>query len=76
MPSHILFVCQSCHHSSEDRPKEQPTNSTRLLEHLNTLTTEQPNKFETQPVGCLWTCDKPCAVAIAKQTIWAIGLCK
>ncbi|NDJ17463.1 DUF1636 family protein [Myxacorys almedinensis] len=65
MSKHKLFVCQSCHHSSKDRPKEQPTHGTCLLEHLNTLTTEQPNKFEIQPVGCLWTCDKPCAVAFS-----------
>lgn len=65
MLKHTLFVCQSCDRSSEERPKEQPAGGTRLLEQLNALGTEhiQFNKFEIQPVGCLWTCDKPCAVA-------------
>jgi len=67
MPKHILFVCQSCHHSSEERPKDQPADSTRLLEQLNILGAEhiQSNEFEIQPVGCLWTCDKPCATAFS-----------
>jgi predicted metal-binding protein len=37
MPKHILFVCQSCHHSSGERPKDQPADGDRLLEQLNTL---------------------------------------
>jgi len=51
--------------SSEERPEDQPADGARLLEQLNALDTEQaqPNEFEIQPVGCLWTCDKPCAVA-------------
>ncbi len=66
MSKSTLFVCQSCHHSSE-RPKDQPADGTRLLEQLNTLDTEhiQSNEFEIQPVGCLWTCDRPCAAALS-----------
>ncbi|XPM58232.2 MAG: DUF1636 family protein [Leptolyngbya sp. IPPAS B-1204] len=67
MPKHTLFICQSCHHSSEERPENQPADGTRLLEQLNTLGAEhiQSSEFEIQPVGCLWTCDKPCAVAFS-----------
>ncbi|WP_416671395.1 DUF1636 family protein [Egbenema bharatensis] len=67
MSKHTLFVCQSCHRSSEERPKDQPADSTRLLEQLNSLCMEelQSNNLEIQPVGCLWTCDKPCAVAFS-----------
>jgi predicted metal-binding protein len=67
MPKHVLFVCQSCRHSSEKRPEDQPADGTRLLEQLNTLGTEhiQSNEFEIQPVGCLWTCDRPCTVAFS-----------
>jgi len=65
MSKHILFVCKSCHRSSEERPNDQPADGTRLLEQLNTLPTDQSNGFEIQPVGCLWTCDKPCAVAFS-----------
>lgn len=64
---HTLFVCQSCHRSSEDRPKDQPADGDRLLEQLNTLGTEhiKSNKFQSQPVGYLWPCDKPCATAFS-----------
>jgi predicted metal-binding protein len=67
MSKHILFVCQSCHRSSEERPKHQPADGTRLLEQLQPLCTDQlqSNDLEIQPVGCLWTCDKPCAVAFS-----------
>jgi predicted metal-binding protein len=66
MLKHALFVCQSCHHS-EERPDDQPADGTRLLEQLNALCTEQrqSEEFEIQPVGCLWTCDKPCAAAFS-----------
>lgn len=67
MPKHILFVCQSCHHSSKERPEHQPADGARLLEQLNTLASEQfqSDKFVTQPVACLWTCGQPCAVAFS-----------
>ena len=65
MPKPTLFVCQSCHRSSEERPKDQPADGTRLLEQLNTLSTGQLNEFEIQPVSCLWTCDKSCAAALS-----------
>lgn len=67
MPKHTLFVCQSCHHSPEERREHQPADGTRLLEQLNTLCTEQlqSGDFEIQSVECLWTCDRPCAVAFS-----------
>ncbi len=67
MLKHTLFVCQSCHRSSEERPKDQPTDGDRLLKQLNILRTEQlkSEDFEIQPIGCLWTCDKPYAVAFS-----------
>jgi predicted metal-binding protein len=30
MTQHILFVCKSCHHSSEKRPEHQPAYGTLL----------------------------------------------
>jgi predicted metal-binding protein len=67
MPKHTLFVCQSCHHFPEERPEHQPADGTRLLEQLNTLCTDQlqSGDFEIQSVECLWTCDRPCAVAFS-----------
>jgi predicted metal-binding protein len=59
MPKHILFVCQSCHRSSEEQPEEQPedqpTDGAQLLEQLNTLACEQSqsDEFGIQPVACL-----------------------
>jgi predicted metal-binding protein len=79
MPKHILFVCQSCHHSSAERPKHQPADGTQLLEQLNTLDAEQlqSDNFEIQSVGCLWTCNHPCTVAFSaphKPTYLFTGL--
>ena len=70
MLTHTLFVCKSCHHSSEKRPEHQPADGALLVETLNILAAEQSqsDKFEIQPVGCLWTCDKPCAVAFSAPT--------
>jgi predicted metal-binding protein len=67
MLKHTLFVCQSCHHSSEEHPKDQPTDGDCLLEQLKILHTKQPQSadFEIQPTGCLWTCEKPCADAFS-----------
>jgi predicted metal-binding protein len=67
MPKNTLFVCKSCHRSSAERPEDQPSDGTLLLEQLNRLYPEQfqTNEFEIQPVGCLWTCDRPCAVAFS-----------
>ncbi|MGF1567517.1 MAG: DUF1636 family protein [Nodosilinea sp.] len=66
MPQPTLFVCQSCH-SSEERPDDQPADGAQLLEQLHTLQTgqEHPANLTIQAVECLWTCDKPCAVALS-----------
>ncbi|MGP1388009.1 MAG: DUF1636 domain-containing protein [Thainema sp.] len=47
--------------------RTSPADGARLLEQLNTLTAEQSQSahFEIQPVGCLWTCERPCAVAFS-----------
>ncbi|MDM9382061.1 DUF1636 family protein [Chlorogloeopsis sp. ULAP01] len=67
MSKHVLFVCQSCHHSSQERAENQLADGTLLLNQLNTLYAEQfpANELEIQPVGCLGTCDRPCAVAFS-----------
>jgi hypothetical protein len=62
MPKPTLLVCQSCH-STEDRPDDQRADGDRLYQQLNTLAAEQLADLEIQAVGCLWTCDQPCAVA-------------
>lgn len=67
MLKHTLFVCQSCHRSSEERPEHQPADGAQLLKQLNTLTAEQfqADEFDIQPVACLWACGQPCAVAFS-----------
>jgi predicted metal-binding protein len=67
MSKHTLFICQSCHHSSEEKPEHQPADGARLLEQLNTLAAEQlqSDHFGVQPVACLWTCGQLCAVAFS-----------
>lgn len=54
MPKHTFFVCRSCHHS-EERPSNQPADGARLLEQINTLSTDQSQSddFVIQPVNCL-----------------------
>ncbi|NDJ19832.1 DUF1636 family protein [Myxacorys almedinensis] len=65
MPKHTLFVCTSCHRSSKERPKDQSTDGTRLLEQLNTASPEQLRELEIQFVGCLWACSRPCVACVA-----------
>ncbi|MBD2091505.1 DUF1636 domain-containing protein [Microcoleus sp. FACHB-1515] len=66
MSKHNLFVCKSCH-LSEAQPEDQPTDGTCLLDRLNQLNANRSHsaELEIQPVDCLWTCDRPCAVAFS-----------
>jgi len=66
MTKTVLFVCQSCranHSDSDDRPPE----GAFLLEHLRNLYQDwsRRSQLEIQSVGCLWTCDHPCAIALS-----------
>lgn len=67
MPKHTLFICKSCHCSSEKRPDNPPFDSTILVDKLNSLCAEQfpDNEVEIQPVGCLWACNHGCVVSVA-----------
>ncbi len=69
MPNHILFVCKSCHHSSEERPKNQPCDGTILIDKLNTLCNDkyQFDEFHIKPVECLWACSQGCVVSVSSQ---------
>ncbi|MGI0484070.1 DUF1636 domain-containing protein [Pantanalinema rosaneae CENA516] len=66
MSKSILFVCQSCH-TSEAKAPDRPSDGTILLEQLLNLhqAWSRRSELEIQPVGCLWTCDHPCAVALS-----------
>ncbi|MDV2998176.1 MAG: hypothetical protein N4J56_007881 [Chroococcidiopsis sp. SAG 2025] len=64
-----LFVCKSCHHSSEERPENQPADGTFLLDKINDLSTEKflVNELEIQPFGYLWACSQGCVVSVSSQ---------
>ncbi|BAY34370.1 hypothetical protein NIES2107_62750 [Nostoc carneum NIES-2107] len=65
MPKYNLFVCKSCHRSSQERPENPPFDGEFLLEKLNNLCKEKDslNELEIKPVECLWACNHGCVVA-------------
>ena len=69
MPKHTLFVCKSCHRSSEQRPKNQPADGTILLDKINSLCHEYfpSDEFEIKPVECLWACSQGCVVSVSSH---------
>lgn len=74
MSKMILFVCQSCRTTHLDESETQssdrtPAEGTILLDRLSELhqTWERRSEVEIQAVGCLWTCDHPCAVALSSR---------
>ncbi|AFY49074.1 putative metal-binding protein [Nostoc sp. PCC 7524] len=65
MPKHTIFVCKSCHRSSQERPENPPFDGAILLDKLNDLCNEKLslNELEIKPVECLWACNQGCVVA-------------
>jgi len=62
-----LFVCKSCNAVHDDTVDYDQSAGATLLQQLTQL---QPNDstspaLEIRPVGCLWTCSSPCAVAFS-----------
>ncbi len=66
MPKHTLFVCKSCHRSSEQLPEKQHRDGTILLNELNSLSAEESqfDELEIKPVECLWACSHGCVVSV------------
>lgn len=66
MPKHTLFVCKSCHRSSQERPEKPPFDGTILLDKLNILCMKQfqSDELEIKPVECLWACSHGCVVSV------------
>lgn len=72
MTPHTLFVCKTC---SAEIDHEEVTETTvtegkLLLQRLQDLwqSCSEPrelSELNVQAVGCLWTCDRPCAVTFA-----------
>ncbi|HIK14029.1 MAG TPA: DUF1636 domain-containing protein [Leptolyngbyaceae cyanobacterium M33_DOE_097] len=66
MSKTILFVCQSCR-ATHTETSDSPAEGAMLLKQLQELHPEWSGKaeLEIQSVGCLWTCDHPCAIALS-----------
>ncbi|WP_445634020.1 Metal-binding protein [Nostoc sp. DSM 114161] len=69
MPKHTIFVCKSCHRSSEEKPNNPPFDGDILLDKLKSLCISKlPNdELKIQSVGCLWACDRGCVVAVSSE---------
>jgi predicted metal-binding protein len=69
MSKHTLFVCQSCHQSSEQLAENQPSDGSVLLEKINRLCSEKflSNQLEIKPVECLWACSQGCVVSLSSS---------
>ncbi|AFY48005.1 putative metal-binding protein [Nostoc sp. PCC 7524] len=67
MTKHTLFVCKSCHRSSEELAENERCDGSILLDKITTLSLERFSieELEIQPVGCLWACSRGCVVAIS-----------
>lgn len=60
MTKHTLFVCKTCsatiaHDDVTDDTITEGVLLLRQLQHMNLA------ELDVQPVGCLWTCDRPCS---------------
>ncbi|MDZ7960262.1 MAG: DUF1636 family protein [Aulosira sp. DedQUE10] len=69
MIKHTIFVCKSCHRSSEERPENPPFDGDILLDKIKTLCKEQflSNEVEIKPVECLWACSQGCVVSVSSH---------
>jgi predicted metal-binding protein len=69
MPKHILFVCQSCHRSSEELAENQPSDGSILLDQINSLCNQNfsSEQLEIKPVECLWACSQGCVVSVSSS---------
>ncbi|NJK28644.1 MAG: DUF1636 domain-containing protein [Acaryochloridaceae cyanobacterium CSU_3_4] len=67
MTIHTLFVCKSCSAVFDHEAADDLAEGNQLL--LKLLEVQQANPMHqnlmVEPVGCLWTCDRPCAIAFS-----------
>jgi predicted metal-binding protein len=67
MSDPTLFVCKSCHRSSEDLPEGAKSDGTCLLEQLQAAGLPQTAQVQLQSVDCLWLCDQGCVAALSSS---------
>ncbi|MEH2107913.1 DUF1636 family protein [Nostoc sp.] len=69
MPKHTIFVCKSCHRSSEERPEKPPFDGDILFDKLNNLCADKllSDELVIKSIGCLWACSQGCVVAVSSH---------
>jgi predicted metal-binding protein len=67
VPKHVLFICKSCNSVHSDKVDYEKSEGATLLNQLRNLhqNGSHQNELEIKPVGCLWTCDRPCSAAFS-----------
>jgi predicted metal-binding protein len=67
MSKHVLFVCKSCNSVHSDDIDYEKADGANLLNQLLNLHQDwmHRDELEIRSVGCLWTCNRPCAVAFS-----------
>lgn len=67
MSKHTLFVCKSCNSVHSDEVDYEKAEGMILLNQLLDLhqNWSRRDELEIRSVGCLWTCDRPCAIAFS-----------
>lgn len=67
MSKSTLFICKSCNATHSDNVDYDRSAGATLLRQIQTLhqTWIHRDELEIQAVGCLWTCDRSCAVAFS-----------
>nr|RNJ67505.1 MAG: DUF1636 domain-containing protein [Leptolyngbya sp. IPPAS B-1204] len=67
MSQHTLFICKSCNSVHSDDVDYEKAEGAVLLNQLQDMHQEWPDRdrLEIRSVGCLWTCDHPCAAAFS-----------
>ncbi|NJL57515.1 DUF1636 domain-containing protein [bacterium] len=67
MPNHVLFVCKSCNSVHSDEVDYEKAEGAVLLNQLRGLyqNGSHRDQLEIKPVGCLWTCSRPCSIAFS-----------
>lgn len=67
MANHCLFICKSCNSTHSKAIDYEKSEGASLLNQVTALQQTQAcsNELEIRSVGCLWTCDDPCAVAFS-----------
>lgn len=67
MSKHVLFICQSCFYSCQEKQQNNISGGTHLLNQILELVEnwDGRSQLDIQPVECLWACKQHCTVAFS-----------